>query len=60
METYTRETRKLLYKNIVRYPHLLSSRKRGLKQNIMNLKKINNFLVILLKLVFSDKTIYGY
>ena len=45
---------------IDKYPNLLSSGKRGLKQNIMKLKKIKNFLIILLKLVFSDNIIDGY
>ena len=49
-----------LPKNIVKYHHLLSSRKRDLKQNVINLKKVENFLIILFKLVFSDKIINGY
>ena len=47
-------------KIIVKYSHLLPSGKRGLKQNIMNFKKIKNFYMILLKLVFSKKIINGY
>ena len=62
-ETFTFETRKLSPKNIVKYPHLLSSGKRGktnFKAKYNELKKIENFRMFLLKLVFSDKTINGY
>ena len=43
----------------IQYPHLLSSGKRVLKQNVMNIRRLN-FLIILLKLVFSNKIIIEY
>ena len=52
-EFFILESRNWSPKNIVKYPNLISTVKRALKQNIMNL----NFLIILVKLVFSDKTI---
>ena len=59
-ETFTLEIRNLSPKKYRQIHHLLSSRKRDLKQNIINLKKVENFLIILFKLVFSDKIINGY
>ena len=39
-------------KNILKYPHLLSTGKRALKPKYNERKKIKSFLIILLKLVF--------
>ena len=43
-EMFTLETENCRPKNIVKYPHLLSSGKRALKQNIMNSGELKIFL----------------
>ena len=43
-ETFTLEPEHFLPKNILKYRHLLSSGKRALKQNIINLGRLKTFL----------------
>ena len=52
METYTRETRKLLPKKYRQISSFTVYWETRFKIKYNELKKINNFLIILLKLVF--------
>ena len=54
MEAFTRETCRS--KNIVNYLDLLSSAKRALKQNIMNLRGLKMFSKFYLNLRFLIKS----